>query len=176
MGIYLLIVQYGSEAERKRLEYLLDKWRSSLRIDKPSGAVLFIDANAEDMLKFMEELYSKIPKDKVSIYQLKEPEFHLEPLTLEGIVQSRMSVKEAWGAVNLVLARLKGTLLSETSGEMVYSISSRKGVCSVRISIVPDNKGSTVRFMVEGYGEAVIHVYNRLIREFSYIGEVEHYE
>lgn len=72
----------------------MDKWGDPLRIDKPSGAILFIDASAEDILKFMEELYSKIPKDKVSIYQLKEPEFHLEPLTLEGVVRSCMSVEE----------------------------------------------------------------------------------
>ena len=176
MGIYLLVVRYGSEAERKRLEYLLDKWKGSLRVEKPSGAVLFIDTKAEDMLKFMEELYSKIPREKISVYQLKEPEFHLEPLMLEGVVRTHMIVEEAWGAVNLVFARLKGALLSETSGERIYSVSSRKGVCNVRISVVPGSNGSILRFTVEGYGEAVIHVYNKLVHELSYIGEVERRE
>jgi len=176
VGIYLLVVRYSSEAERKRLEYLLNKWESFLKIEKPTGAVLFIDARAEDILKFMEELYSKIPREKVSAYRLKEPEFHLEPLMLEGTVRTCMSVEEAWGAVNLVLARLKGALLSETRGERVYSVSSKKGVCNVRISVTPSNNGSILRFTVEGYGEAVIHIYNKLVHELSYIGEVERHE
>jgi len=147
-----------------------------MKIEKPSGTILFIDGKTEDMLKFMEELYSKISKEKVNIYQLREPEFYLEPLTLEGIVRTHMSVEETWGAISLIFTRLRGALLSETKGERIYSISSRKGICNVRVNVAPNNSGSILRFVVEGYGEAIVHVYNKLIRELSYLGEVERYE
>lgn len=169
----MLLVKYASDAERKRLEYLLEKWRGTLRFEKPSGAVLLIDARTEQLMKFVEELYSRIPRERVSLYRLEEAEFQLEPLTLEGVVRSGMGVNELWGAVNLVLAKLRGVLVSETRGEKVYVISSRKGVCKVRVSIAPRNGESLLRFAVEGFGEAVVHIYDRLAQELSYIGEVE---
>ncbi len=172
----MLVVRYSSEAERKRLEYLLDKWRDRVRVEKPSGAILFIDTSPDNMISLVEELYSKIPREKVSIYQLREPEFQLEPLSLEGVVRTRMSPEEAWGALNLVLARLRGILVSETRGERTYTVSTKKGVARVRVSIMPGPGGSILRFVAEGYGEAVVHVYNRLVQELSYIGEVEGHE
>ena len=173
VGIYLLVVRYGSEAERKRLEYLVGKWRDVLRFERPGGAVLIVDGRVEDVMRFLEELYSRIPRERVSVYQLKEPEFHLEPLMLEGVVRTRMRVEEAWGAVNLVLARLRGALVSESGGERIYTVSSRKGVCRVRVSIVPSDDGSRLRFVVEGYSEAATYVYEKLLHELSYVGEVE---
>ena len=171
-GCYLIVVRYGSEAERKRLEYLLDKWRGSLRVSRPSGAVLFVDAGAEQVSAFLEELYSRIPRERIVVYRLEEAGLRLEPFVLEGAVRVGVGVEEAWGIVGLVFARLRGVLLSEVAGERVYSVSGKGGVCRVKVSVVPSGSGSLLRFVVEGYGEVVARVYDRLLRELSYVGEV----
>lgn len=172
----MLVVRYTSEAERKRFEYLLDKWEQSLRIEKPSGSILIVSESPDKVLRFLEELYSKIPRERVDVYKIVEPDFYLEPLVLEGVVESSMSAGEAWGAIGLVFARLKGVLVSETRGERVYKVSVKKGTVTVRVIVEPGDRGSRIRFIVEGYGEVVPHIYNKLVREFSYLGEVVGHE
>ncbi len=170
--VYLLLVRYRSEAERKRLEYLIEKWEGNVRIKRPGGAVLIIDGGVDNILKFLEELYSKIPRDEVSIYKLAEPDLHISPLSLEADVRTLMDVNEVWGAIGLITAKLRAILISETSNSRIYQVSTKGGSCRVRFIVSPLGSGSLVTFIVEGFGAVVSNVFSRLVKEFSLIGEV----
>ncbi len=174
--VYLLLVRYRSEAERKRLEYLIEKWESNVRIERPGGAILIIDDGIDNVLKFLEELYSKIPRDEVSIYKLSEPDLHISPLTLEADVRTAMDANEVWGAIGLITAKLRAVLISETSNSRVYQVSTKGGSCRVRFTVSPLGNGSLITFTVEGFGAVVSNVFDRLVKELSLIGEVIKHE
>ena len=168
----MLITRYSVESERKRLEYLLEKWEGKLKIKRPSGSIVIVDGDATTMLGFLEELYSKIPKEHVEIYKLSEPEFHLEPLVLEGAVETSKKVNEVWSIVDFVMTRYHGILISEITNQRVYKVKTRKGECQVRFSIFEGDSLVVLEFSIEGYGEVVPYVYKRLLSDFSYLGRV----
>ncbi len=168
----MLIVRYGSEAERKRFEYLIEKWEELLSIEKPGGAIVLIDGRIDYVMKFLEELYSRIPRNEVMVYKLVEPDIHITPLTLEAEIRSGMSVNEVWGALGLLVAKLRAVLISETGGSRVYQVSTKGGSCRIKFSVVPHRGGSVITLTVEGFGSVVSNVYNKLLKELSLIGEV----
>ncbi len=64
MGKYLVIVNCEDELEKKRVDYVIEKWG----IQKVKGFVLKLDELNED---FITEVYSKLVKGNVEIYKLK---------------------------------------------------------------------------------------------------------
>ncbi|HID43090.1 MAG TPA: hypothetical protein EYP30_04815, partial [Archaeoglobaceae archaeon] len=57
---YLLILSYESDAERKRIDYAIERWRTKLRVNKPKGAVVILDGGEEELNRFIEDLFSRI--------------------------------------------------------------------------------------------------------------------
>jgi len=168
----LLIVRYSDDAERKRFESVLERWRSRVKISKPSGAVVIVSADTADMVSFLDDLYSRVPREHVKVYKLTEPEFLMEPLILKGKTETFMEPSGVWGAVNLTMARFKGVLVSETQNARRYRVSTRKGSCTVEFSIRRISGKTILEFSVEGFGEVVPFVYDRISHELSYLKEV----
>ena len=171
-GVYLIVARYDTESERKRLEYLLEKWEDKLKVKKPSGSIIMVDGDTDVLLSFLEELYSKVPREHIEVYKLSEPEFHLEPLVLEGMVESTKGVNEIWSVIDFIMARYHGVLVSEITNQKVYKVRTRKGECSIKLSLFKKNSSVTLKFSVEGYGEVVPYIYERLVTDFSYLGKV----
>ncbi len=174
--MYLLLVRYGSEAERKRLEYLIERWGDALRFERPSGTALIVEGSVDKVFRFIEELYSRIPREEVRLYKLVEPDIHLAPLTLEAVVKTSLSVEEVWGAISLAAAKLKAALISEAGNTRTYQVSVKGGSCRVRFTVKPSGTGSVIELTVEGFGSAIPSAFNKLLRELSPVGEVVRYE
>ena len=168
----MLIVRYSDDAERKRFESVLERWRSRVKISKPSGAVVIVSADTADMVSFLDDLYSRVPREHVEVYRLTEPEFLMEPLVLRGKVETSMEPGGVWGAVNLTMARFRGVLISETQYVKRYRVSTRKGSCDIEFSVHRVDGRTVLEFAVEGFGEAVPFVYDRVSHELSYLKEV----
>ena len=47
--MYMLIVRYESDAERKRLDYAIERWENKIKVEKPKGAVILVEGNEEDV-------------------------------------------------------------------------------------------------------------------------------
>ncbi len=170
--MYLLIVRYGDDAERKRLEYILERFRERIRAVKPSGAVWIIDGSPRDVEVFMEELLARVPRDRVELYKLEEPDLRVEERKSRIEVETGMSEGEALGAVGLVIARLRGALLSEIGGVREYVLRPRGGYARVRVKVLPRSEGSVVRIDVSGYGSGFYRIINNLLDELSLLGVV----
>ena len=64
--MYLTEVKYRNDNERKRLDYLVSKWRN--KISKPEGYLLQVDDNMySDVIS---EIVNKFPIDIISIYKI----------------------------------------------------------------------------------------------------------
>ena len=45
--MFLLILDYESDAERKRIDYAIERWQSKLKISKPKGTIIVLDGKQE---------------------------------------------------------------------------------------------------------------------------------
>ena len=168
----MLIVRYTGEADRKRLEYVLEKYRDRIRVLRPSGAVLLINGDNSDIKSFLEDLYSRIPRENIEFYKLSEPNIEIEEKRSSFEVRIGLPPEEVWGAIGLIMARMKGSLISSVSGSREYIIRPRGGYARVRIHVAPHGRGSLVRVFLEGYGGGLERVASGLISELRLLGEV----
>jgi hypothetical protein len=72
----MIISRYTSDSERKRIEYIFEKFKDISKISKPEGMVNFVDS--EDLDDILRELYSRIPKENIEIYKIDKIEMEIE--------------------------------------------------------------------------------------------------
>ncbi|MEB3759403.1 MAG: hypothetical protein GSR81_00965 [Desulfurococcales archaeon] len=170
----MLIVKYTDEAERKRLEYVVDRYKDKVKAVRPSGTVLLLEGDREMVSRLVEELYSRLPREKISIYRLAEPDVEVEEKRSTIEAYTSLPEREVWGAIGLIMARLRGGLVSETRGVREYVVRPRGGYARVRISVYPRGGGSIIRVFVEGFDPAHGRVVSSLVEELGLLGDVRH--
>lgn len=168
--MYFIIARYESDAERKRIEYALDKWKERLHIAKTEGIVSII--NSEEIAEFLEDLYSRTSKSNVRVYRVEEREVPIEKSEKEirlRLVEKRETVEKV---VSFVMAKQKAILKRETKEpfERVYEVGTRKGRADISVSLRNDGQAIDLRVRITGYGEVVELLNNRLNEELSYLG------
>ncbi len=160
------------DADRKRLEYVLEKFGSGgLRVRKLCAGVLIVDAGADETLRFLDELLSRFGEGRVRAWSLGEPDFEVQPLSMERSFRVAEGFRDVWGVVGFVMSKFRGVLVSESVGgaSRVYRVRSRYGVVDVRFDLLETPSGRVLKVRVEGYGAAVPHVFERLVKEISYV-------
>lgn len=168
---YLLIADYGSDAERKRIDYTIERWGDRAEISKPKGTAIIF--KGPDIDEFLEDLYSRLEGDekKIGAYRLEEyhPEVEEKTRTLQY---------ESTGDVD-VLDRFLSYLMSKVnagydyaSGNVKkYSTTTKKGQASIEITL-KGNGTTMVLIAVRGYGEAVDFVAGKIDEEMKvFLGE-----
>lgn len=151
----LVWVRYRSDAERKRLESILDKYRDSLRIVRPSGAVYIIEATSEEALNpFISELYAKLG-DTVSTYVVGQ-EYRVEPRRYSvRVCFPGLTVDRVWGYVEAFMINFRGVLVSETRAGRRYSLYVKgEGEAKACVNVVKAGDGVCVYLELEGYSRA----------------------
>ena len=51
--MFLLILDYETDAERKRIDYAIERWQNKLKISKPKGTIIVIDGKQEQILSLI---------------------------------------------------------------------------------------------------------------------------
>ncbi len=150
----LVWVRYRSDAERKRLESIVDKYRDTLRIVRPGGAVYIVEARDRGSIdRFVRELYAKLGGSVSAL--LVGGEYRAEPRVYRArICFTGVSVDRVWGYVEAFMVQNRGALLSETRGGRRYSVYV-KGEGEARVLVrVEDVNGVCVYVEAEGYSRA----------------------
>ena len=170
--LYLLVAKYRNEAERKRLEYVIDKLRDRIKAVKPSGSIWIIDADPEIARALLEEVLARVPSERVQFYRLEDPGVSIESRNEVLLVHTTMSPHEVWGALSLILARLRGVLVSEAAGVREYAVRPRGGFAKVRVRVHPMSEGSLIKLNISGYGNGFYRIVSSLKDELNLLGEV----
>ena len=151
---YIFFTTYDSDAERKRIDYLLDKWTSRAKIRRVKGFVFVIEA--ENIEEFIEELFSRLegnPKEKVEIYKAEEVWKKVEPQKkhLEYELKEDLRVVERF--LNYLLSKLNASYSYSNALAKVYEVYTKKGRALIKVTL-KEKKGNTIAILdVEGYGE-----------------------
>ncbi|WP_461864504.1 hypothetical protein [Thermococcus sp.] len=164
---YIVFVSYETDAERKRVDYLLDKWSGRAKIKKPKGTVFMIET--EEPNEFLEELLSKLSgnaPEKVEIYRVEEAVRNIEA----NVKILQYSIPEGARVVGkfveYLLSKLNATYSYSDALAKVYDVYTRKGRAVIK-TIIRGSETSTVIFRIEGYGDAVDFLAERIDEEMK---------
>lgn len=164
--MYLIVAKYSDDAERKRIEYALERWKSSMEISKPEG--ITVVAKGDDIGGLLEDLYARISKEKVKVFNLSEASLEVEEneklinVDLEG----EMETIEKF--IGFVLAKQKALLKREIPSGKLYEVYTKKGRAEISTSLKPINGKIAVKIRVKGYGGATELVSDKITGELEY--------
>lgn len=161
--MYLLHIEYSDDAERKRIEYVLEKWEKSVGIEKLKGMTLLIQRKIPE---FLEELAWKMnPKslEKMKIYSLvEEIPSAFEKRTTSFEIETSEKPEIARRLFELVMSRNNAKLLPGETNK--YFLLTRKG----RVEIEVSENGNKFSFRITGSAEAVEKFSDRLKKDLKF--------
>ena len=166
------MARYRDDAERKRIEYLIEKYKDRIVITRPQGTQFLVDGNPEILDEFLRELASRIGPENVKVYEESSLERMPEPEARLVTVSLNMRCEEAIGAISYLMARLRGVLYSSMDGVKVYVLRGRWGWARISIATMPTRGLCEARLRVEAFEPTLSKLLEVLVREFSILGEV----
>ena len=173
--MYLITSKYDSDAERKRLEYVFEKWAEKLTIIKPEGIItLFDDAGKEDLMnEFIKDLYSRssqVSKDSIVIYRIEKTEPDIKPEQKELNLETKQKRETVEKLLSFIMARQKAIFKPESDLSFLktYEVNSKKGTVQITVLIKEKKDTLGLVFTISGYGYAVNFIYNKLKEELKY--------
>ena len=129
----MLILSYESDAERKRIDYAIERWRTKLRISKPKGTVIILDSNEEEFNKFIEDLFSRIelepdkkPESKVEIYRIEKIIPEVEKRKKILCYEADENVETIWKFLNYLMAKINASYEYSIESAKIYTAYTKK--------------------------------------------------
>lgn len=145
---YLFVVAYGSDAERKRVEYLFDNADGEIRTLEGLSRL----ASGVDHEEMYEQLVSKVPEDQVQAYRLESVDVSADPetTTVSQTVSAPPETVESF--VEYMLSKKKAVLQSAARNE--YEVYTKKGRAEIQYDLEETAEGTDVRVRIDGYPPA----------------------
>lgn len=191
---YLFTIDYSSDAERKRIDYTIERWSDRAEVRKPKGAVLLFKGSESDVDEFIEDLFSRLDLEagKVGIYRVEPYESTVEKQKRELAYESSERFEALQSFLNYLMSKFGASFEYSTENTSHYTAYTKKGQASIEICWLGCSCGeepegaefeeeeglggeslespcSLLRFIirVEGYGNAVDFIAERLDEEMS---------
>lgn len=165
---HLLILDYRSDAERKRIDYMIEKWsaKSDLSISKPKGVVILFEG--ENLEEFLEDIYSRIEAgaNPPQIYSLEESKPAVEKKEKRLTFTINQSVDTVRNFINYLLAKQNAAFEYSDGTRKTYAARTRKGHVQITVNIEGD-KEVRCQISIEGYGDVVDFVAGRIEDEMN---------
>lgn len=174
--MHLIIAKYADDAERKRIEYILEKWKGRLNVTKPDGIVAITSGSNTEIYSLAEELYAKTSRDKITVFRIEKNTVEIEQSERKLKVLVREKRETVEKLLNFIMARQKAVLkhISPENYETIYEVTSKaskKGKAEIAVYISERNELVNIEISITGYGEVVEYIYNKLNEEMKYLKE-----
>ncbi len=171
---YLFTIDYGSDAERKRIDYTIERWSDRAKIRKPKGSVLLFEGS--DVNEFIEDLYSRLDSDawRVKAYRLEPYEPAIEKQKRKLIYESSDHFESIQSFLNYLMSKIGANFECSNENASIYTVCTKKGQSKIEIrwagcTCDDREKEKSIRFVisVEGYGNVVDFIASRVDEEMS---------
>jgi len=164
--MYLVVVNYEGDIERKRVDYLIEKWSKRGKIEKIKKTALIVDV--DDIDEFIGEISSKLEgneEEKLKLYKIEEVRKKIpkKRKTLKYEIKDREFIEKF--ITEYLMAKMGGSYVSSIGNTAKYEVYTKKGKGIIRITINP----SHAIFEIEGYGEVVNYLSEKIDEEMSFI-------
>ncbi|WP_292460405.1 hypothetical protein [Methanothermococcus sp.] len=159
----LIVVDYDKDAERKRIDYLIERWSNKGNIEKIRKMAIIADIDNID--DFVEDIMSRLegnPEEKVRIYEIKELKKTIssKKTTLNYEITDKKEVIESF--LKYLMIKLGASYECSINNTKKYEVYTKKGNCSISIKLKENNEKLIINFEIEGYGESVDLIKNRI--------------
>jgi len=171
--IRVIVVETADDAERKRVEYVLEKWRRNA--SRLKGIVIRFEGSPEAFLK---ELSQKLTTGSVRVFKAFEEEVEVEREKRTAHFVIERGREEAEKLLSFLLAKMGASLREmrrfDDFSELEYGLYTRKGGVVIRITLRSGEKEgkerTDVHVHVEGASEAPADVLKSLEKDLSFFG------
>jgi len=165
---HLLILDYQTDAERKRIDYTIEKWstKPGVRVSKPKGVVVLFEGESLD--EFVEDVYSRIEaaSGPPRIYSLEENRPSITKKIKRLDFSTARSKDTVENFVNYLLAKQSAAFEFADGDRKIYAARTRKGHVQIVVAL-EDGKKVRCLISVEGYGDVVDFVAGRIEDEMN---------
>lgn len=169
---YLIMVDYQSDAERKRIDYAIERWKGEGSINKPKGMVIHF--SGDDVDSFLDDIYSRLSggKEPVHVFagDMYSPSIAEQSKHLEYSTEMDARIVEKF--LNYILNKLGASFEGRRDEIKEYTAYTKKGQVGIDIQFVPAEK-TGVRIFLRGYGDVVDFVAGRIDSELKVFLGVE---
>jgi hypothetical protein len=164
---YLLVVDYHSDAERKRIDATIDRWKSKKDVHKERGvAILVRDEVIED---FLQDLYARLERgsEDVRIYSAEESVPDIREATKTLYYETSLDKDALKQFLRYVLNKLNSSYEGVRNGVESYTAYTRKGQATVGLLWSGDAGATHLNVTVSGFGDVVSLVAGRIDEELQ---------
>lgn len=145
---FLFVVDYDSDAERKRVEYLFDN--ADGEIETLSGfSRIAENVNPDEMY---EDIVSKVPEDQVQAYRLEPVDISAEREQTKVTRQVNAAAETVEPFLEYMLSKKKAVLQSSARNE--YEVYTKKGRAEITYKLTEGADSTEVKIQIEGYPPA----------------------
>ncbi len=167
--MFLLVLDYETDAERKRIDYAIERWKDKLKIKKPKGTILVIDGKQERIDEFVEDLCARLEssEEKVKIHRLSKyaPEIEKNVKTIAYQTTEQREFLEKF--IDYLMAKLNASYEYGSKIGKIYKVYTKKGQAKLEITLQDRDKGTDITIAIDGYGEVVDFISDKIDNEMN---------
>jgi len=164
---YIVFVDYFSDAERKRIDYAIERWRDKADIAREKGIV--IRFKNENIDVFLDDLCSRLDtgRDQVRVFEasMHEPEIEAREEVLRYQSSAGRDIIEKF--LGYIMAKINAQYDFRRDGIVRYAASTKKGQAKIEISITDSEKGSETVIKISGYASSAKFLHDRIDEEMK---------
>lgn len=168
--MHLIIAEPGDDAERKRVDYQVEKHGTQLGLVRANANWLLTES--DDIASVAQELAAKLGASKVRVYRLVPVDVDVE--TTERIIErefpaSRSTVESA--ILGFIMVKRKGVLRPLPGVKhRIYDVSTNKGKAEIRVLVTGGARTSHIRLEIEGPRATVDHIVGTIEKDLELFG------
>ena len=157
----LILVKYGDEAERKKIEYLITKYDARRVKD------VVIEVQNSKFDEFVKELYGKIPEDKLRVISGTEQKVHVAKTSEEIHMDFSADSESVMQFLNYLIVRRRGNYRGPLGGFERYRLHTKKGLVDLSIKATKQGEKMNLWLIIEGKADAAGIVKDEMEKELE---------
>ena len=164
---YILFVDYHSDAERKRIDATIERWKNQKKLRKEKGVVIRISDN--NIEEFLHDLYARLDQgtESVRMYSAQECVPEVDEISKLLHYETEMENESVRQFLRYVLNKLNASRDGVRDGVESYTAYTRKGQATIGL-LWSDHSGKTkLTLIVSGFGDVVSFVAGRIDEELG---------
>ncbi len=159
---HLLVIDYETDAERKRIDSAIERFRSKLEIHREKGVIIRL--GGDDIEEFLQDLYARLEKgsENVRIYASEEYTPTIDEISQTILYETDIEAESVRKFMRFLLNKMNASYEGVTNGIESFSVYTRKGRASIGMQLTPLDGRTKVAITIAGFGTVVPFVASRI--------------
>ena len=167
--MHLLLLDYDTDAERKRIDYAIERWQDKIKISKPRGIIIIVDGKMERMNDFIEDFSARLDKseEKVEVYKLEDYRTDIEKNVKNLTYQTTENIEFLKKFFSYLMTKLNASYDHNSKFGTVYDLYTKKGQVKIDIVVKQVTDATNIIVKLEGYGSVVDFISEKINTEVN---------